>query len=421
VIFTLASRMQELVEMDFYANHLAQLQPSHQLTASEDICNAQGLKLLARGARLDEATLARLALQKLLKPLGDSVGIEGTLNGARMVEAFHELAKEYADGAALLRQLPLPLIELCASLDRQPLLCQRLTVMREVCPTRFRRTLFGTLLALGMTKTITWRGLSLPTLFIAAMARSIGLLHLPALLMHSEAQSSAEAQRQFESHPVVSHEMLRRSIDPVTADAILNQHEHLDGSGFPRGWRAGAPSHEAQLLGAADFIAWLCLEQVGSGAGVLGHALAPLRLLRQFWSGPIYHAAGELIQTLGNGCPPLTSESERPLWLAHLRERQQRMGQQLHMLLQQRRQAASEASQRQRNDLLDALHGISASSGLLSPEYERWIGHVQEQQLRAAYAEMDDAHLQLCCLEPLLQRAQLLCESQPRAAESAVA
>ena len=72
--------------MDVYASHLVSLNANHAVTAHEDICNAQGLKLLARGSRMDEATLTKLAVQKLLKPLGESVGIAGELDSA--VEQF---------------------------------------------------------------------------------------------------------------------------------------------------------------------------------------------------------------------------------------------------------------------------------------------------------------------------------------------
>ncbi len=409
--------------MDVYARHLAALDAHHQITAAEDICTAQGLKLLSRGARLDPSTLTRLAVQKLLKPLAESVGIDGALNGRQLATLIVELAGQHSDGAALLGLLPQSLPELCSSLDRQPLLCQRLSVMREVAPARFRRTVFGSLLALAMVKCGRLRGLSTPGLFVAALARSIGLLHLPSALMEREVQASAEEQRQFESHPVISREMIRRSIDPLIADAILNQYEHLDGSGFPRGWRAGAPGLEAQLLGVADLIAWLCLERVDPGVSRVAHALGPLRLLRRFWSGPVFNAACQLIETLGGECPPLVGDRQRPLWLAALQARQQQMAAQLEALLADAAAAAGEESaqvQRQRNCLLETLVLTSASSGLLSPEYERWIDYVREQQLSLAYPELDEVHLQLCCLEPLLQRSRLLC-GVPAAIEEIVA
>jgi|GEM_PF-3618223 len=393
--------------MDAYASHLARLGPSHQVTAQEDICNAQGIKLLARGSRLDDGVLTKLAMQKLLKPLGESIGIGGQLDSAQLMAACAELAQEQADLPGLMALLPMA--ELCSTLERQPLLCQRLTVMRQVSPARFRRTLFGALLVQGMIRLGGLRGLSSSALFVAALARSIGLLHLPTELMQGEVQDSAEAQHQFESYPVISREMIRRSLDAVSAEAILDQHEHLDGSGFPRGWRAGSPRLEAQLLGLADYIAWLCLEQVGS-AGRLIHALGPLRLLRPFWSAGLFEAARELLQSQGRACPPLVEEAARAVWLVDLKARQQVLAQQLQALPIPFDSAAAEAShaQRQYARLRESLDSLCVSSGLLSPEYGRWIEHVCEQQLSGVYAEMDEVHLQLCCLAPLLQRASLL-------------
>jgi HD-GYP domain-containing protein (c-di-GMP phosphodiesterase class II) len=415
-----AVSIQGIAHMDVYANHLAQLNRSHRVTASEDICNAQGLKLLARGASLDEASLAKLARQKLLKPLDSSVGITGQLDSTRLTEAFTELAAQQADGEGLLTLLPRPLAELCAHVDRQPLLCQRLTVMREVFPLRFQRSLFGALLTMAMVKTGGWQGLSLPSLFVAGLARAIGLLHLPESLMQGEIQANADLQHLFESHPVISLEILRGSIDPVTADAILNQHEHLDYSGFPRGYRAGPPSREAQLLGAADWLAWLCLEQIGGQANALGYARAPLRLVRQFWSEPVYHAANELIDAIGGDYRPLVSESQRPDWLDQLLAHQRQMARQWQQLAANPPQENSQNGP-QGSRMLASLHSICTSSGLLSPEYERWIEHVQTQRLSAAYAELDDVHLQLCSLEPLLQRTHLLLAKHAQPADAAMA
>jgi hypothetical protein len=394
--------------MDAYAHHLANIATAYQVTAQEDICNAQGLKLLARGSPLDESSLTKLAMLKLLKPLEDSVGIGDQLDGEQLLAAFSELAVDQADAGTLIQRLPLA--ELCSQVERHPLLCQRLTVMREVFPALFRRTLFGAVLVQSITKAGHLRGLSLSGLFIAALGRSLGLLHLPAELMQHEVQDCADKQRQFESYPVISREMIRRSIDPISAEAILDQHEHLDGSGFPRGWRTCAPRTEAQLLGIADFIAGLCLERV-EGCGRLSHVMGPLRLLRPFWSAHLYDAANAMILELGKSCPPLVEDEARAAWLERLQAHQQEMAQQLRELQEQPLSVVDDGSanaQRQYIRLLDALGSLSASSGLLSPEYGRCISHVRESQMSSAYAEMDEVHLQLISLQPLLQRARLL-------------
>jgi HD-GYP domain-containing protein (c-di-GMP phosphodiesterase class II) len=72
---------------------------------------------------------------------------------------------------------------------------------------------------------------------VAAMLHDLGQIKLPSHLQrYSEADPPTnDAHRsEWESHPALGHEMLRTGIEASGAAAVLQHHQHFDGSGFPK-------------------------------------------------------------------------------------------------------------------------------------------------------------------------------------------
>lgn len=83
---------------------------------------------------------------------------------------------------------------------------------------------------------------------VAAMLHDLGQVKLPPHLQrYSEANPPTdEAHRsEWESHPALGHELLRCGIEASGAAAVLQHHQHYDGSGFPK---IALPSRGLQCL-----------------------------------------------------------------------------------------------------------------------------------------------------------------------------
>jgi HD-GYP domain-containing protein (c-di-GMP phosphodiesterase class II) len=71
---------------------------------------------------------------------------------------------------------------------------------------------------------------------VAGMLHDIGKMQLPAHLRNNTGVEPPDALAQkaeWETHPRLGYEMCRNDVEPTAASAILNHHQHFDGTGFP--------------------------------------------------------------------------------------------------------------------------------------------------------------------------------------------
>ena len=84
-----------------YLDHVMTVADSHGVEASEDIVARNGMKLLAKGARIDASVRDRLLEHKLNKPLEECMQVAHGVTTAQL----QSLADEMIDQGTLLREL----------------------------------------------------------------------------------------------------------------------------------------------------------------------------------------------------------------------------------------------------------------------------------------------------------------------------
>ena len=94
------------------------------------------------------------------------------------------------------------------------------------------------------------------TFFLHAtgLIHDIGLLHIDRYILTKQETLSAEEWRKIQSHPVIGYEILKR-IDKFPKNvtrAVLEHHENLDGSGYPRGKTVHDLGSLGQLINLLD-------------------------------------------------------------------------------------------------------------------------------------------------------------------------
>jgi hypothetical protein len=92
------------------------------------------------------------------------------------------------------------------------------------------------------------------TVIAAALTMNIGMLGLQDFLFFQHKQPSGDQRKGILNHPYRGVEILRHMgvTDQLWLDAVLQHHELLDGSGYPRGLRADDICRAARLLAIAD-------------------------------------------------------------------------------------------------------------------------------------------------------------------------
>ncbi len=90
---------------------------------------------------------------------------------------------------------------------------------------------------------------------LGAMIHDIGKIYIPAEILTRPGKLSEVEFKLIQTHPEVGFEIMRGVEFPWPVQAmILQHHERLDGSGYPRGLRGEDILREAKILGVADVV-----------------------------------------------------------------------------------------------------------------------------------------------------------------------
>ena len=92
-------------------------------------------------------------------------------------------------------------------------------------------------------------------IYVAASIHDLGKIYVPAEILSKPGHISDIEREIIRTHPQVGYDILK-TIDfpwPI-AEIVLQHHERIDGSGYPRGLRDGAIRIEAKIIGLADVV-----------------------------------------------------------------------------------------------------------------------------------------------------------------------
>ncbi|WP_119290213.1 HD-GYP domain-containing protein [Azohydromonas sediminis] len=250
------------------ARAVAELGRRRPVIVSKAIYNTQGIKVIEAGVAVDERVYERLLAHQLATPLEESVGTEPSVNGAVLRRATLALIARQPLFERMVAQ-PLRRDRLLAAIEAVPLprpIAFQLTLMHELQPALFQHAVAGALTAawLGDEGLATQQDLT--QIAAAALLRDLGMMHIDPVLLQPAVPLSRDQRRQLYAHPLVSAMLLERH-HPFSRElirAVLEHHEALDGSGYPRQLEGDAITPWGRVLGAADLVA-------------AQHALAPDR------------------------------------------------------------------------------------------------------------------------------------------------
>jgi diguanylate cyclase (GGDEF)-like protein/PAS domain S-box-containing protein len=158
-------------------------------------------------------------------------------------EAFAELAAAHGRITDLLRQSPK---ETLALLVR---------AMDQRTPERAGHSQRVADYAMALGRTLGMRDEELSALRIAAVIHDIGMFSLPDSLLRKPAGLSDSERELLYGIPINAHRLLSQLPLPESVlPAVVHQHEHWDGSGFPSGLKGDLIPPGARIIAVADAI-----------------------------------------------------------------------------------------------------------------------------------------------------------------------
>ncbi len=258
-----------------YATSLAKMGLVKEVIASEDICDANGNKLWAKGKAIDARLWEKLSNRALKQPLEATVSAADPLDHEDVAETIQKLLETKPHFKTLIAPAIDPILARIKVADFNSAELVMLSLLRHG-----ERDIFDHACAVAAAAMCFGVHGNLPPadmdrLLHAGMLHDVGEMYLEPGLFSRRELSIAD-QRELLMHPalgaMVTREVLRRSSNIF--HAIEQSHERLDGSGYASGLPGNALTPLALPLLTAEAIIGLLM---ADSAGIQ-HAAIALRL-----------------------------------------------------------------------------------------------------------------------------------------------
>jgi len=242
-----------------YLRALTDMADRRMVVADAAIYTDNGIKLVEKGARIDSRLYDRLVQHKLREPIDRHLSIENPVDVPALLAAGQALIEQEAlpnmlaealgSGARLLaplRSLPMPASMAC-----------KLTVMRDQRPELFQHSLQMMTVAvfLGIKSDLSERDCC--TLAAAALLHDLGVLHMDPAWSDPDNKVVGVQRKHLVAHPITAMLMIRDTeAYPRAAEvAVLEHHERMDGTGYPRGLTGANITPLGRILLLAEVVA----------------------------------------------------------------------------------------------------------------------------------------------------------------------
>lgn len=229
------------------------------VVTNEAIYTHKGIKLVEKGLRIDSRMYERLALYPLRYPvdwhlstdhLVDVAELEATAREqCRTVELLQRLVRSIGDAERLLAPV--------RGIVLAPRIAFKLTVMREQRHELFIHSLQMSMVAIYLALQSGRSERECVPLATAALLHDLGMLYMDPAWTDASYRLTGEERKQLVAHSVTSMLMVRSAdtYSQAVELAILEHHERMDGSGYPRGVQGRNISAMGQVLMLAEVIA----------------------------------------------------------------------------------------------------------------------------------------------------------------------
>jgi len=242
-----------------YLRALTDMADRRTVVADAAIYTANGIKLVEKGARIDSRLYDRLVQHKLREPIDRHLSIENPVTVPALLAAGQALVEQHLLPGMLAEALgPLAgrLLAPLRSLSLPASIACKLTVMREQRPELFQHSLQMMIVAvfLGLRSDLGERDCA--TLAAAALLHDLGVLHMDPAWNDPEHKVVGPQRKHLVAHPITAMLMIRDTqAYPRAAEvAVLEHHERMDGSGYPRGLAGADITPMGRILLLAEVV-----------------------------------------------------------------------------------------------------------------------------------------------------------------------
>ena len=241
-----------------YLRALTDMADRRAVVTQDAIYTDNGIKLVEKGARIDSRLYDRLVQHKLREPIDRHLTVENAVDVSALIAAGQDLAEQGVLPQMLAQALGSAgkLLAPLRSVSLSDPVAFKLTVMRDQRPGLFEHSLQMMMVAvfLGLKSGLSER--DCVPLAAAALLHDAGVLHMDPSWMDPLNKVTGVQRKHLVAHPITSMLMLKDAgVYPRSVEiAVLEHHERMDGSGYPRGLPGAEISPMGRILLLAEVV-----------------------------------------------------------------------------------------------------------------------------------------------------------------------
>ena len=241
-----------------YLRALTDMADRRAVVTQDAIYTDNGIKLVEKGARIDSRLYDRLVQDKLREPIDRHLTVENAVDVPALIAAGQDLAEQGVLPQMLAQALGSAgkLLAPLRSVSLPDPVAFKLTVMRDQRPGLFEHSLQMMMVAvfLGLKSGLSER--DCVPLAAAALLHDAGVLHMDPSWMDPLNKVTGVQRKHLVAHPITSMLMLKDAgVYPRSVEiAVLEHHERMDGSGYPRGLPGAEISPMGRILLLAEVV-----------------------------------------------------------------------------------------------------------------------------------------------------------------------
>ncbi|WIT14155.1 HD domain-containing protein [Paucibacter sediminis] len=243
-------------ENPHYVRAVTDLGEKQDVVVQHDIYSQTGIKLVAKGARINRGTYERLSQHQLREPLDSMLSAADAVSATQLAFDSAELLASNSSLSILAAQTGGAEVvkHAFAQLVLPTPICFRLTVMRDSRLEMLQHSLRVAVIAFATARRLGMSVQEQAQLLVAGLCHDFGEMHTDPSLLEPAHLITPQERRFVHVHPITSYVVIKDlpGVPSAVAHAVLTHHERLDGSGYPYGLRGRDIHPLGKVLAVAE-------------------------------------------------------------------------------------------------------------------------------------------------------------------------
>lgn len=244
-------------------DNVMKLAQTREVTASEDIYDAHGTKLLTKGGRISLAMKERLICHKLRKPLETSLCVADSITEASVLAEAKSLLEDEPALKVFMGDKQPAILETVSQIPLHPAAALLLTVADNSRGGIFRHGVLVSLISVSLGTHHGMNHSDRMVLALAGLLHDIGELYICPDYFHTQRALRLEEWKHVAAHPRIGQIVLGEltNYSQMVIDAVAGHHERLDGSGYPRQLSGERISPATQIVSMAETLSGIIVHR----------------------------------------------------------------------------------------------------------------------------------------------------------------